>query len=289
MKRLYRRKEDGIASTVGTIFALMIFTALLSIFMTQVVPVQMKGNEAQHDMQVISQFSYIRSMMDLLALTKNTNYTAYIPIKLGAEGITLFVSPTYGQLAVLPTGNESNCLLSIHFPDVAGNEIYANSSGSIQMFIPNRYYIPEIISLENGAVSRYNFQANNTTFVIEPNIKFSLSEGRVIISAVLNVLYGTSLTVSGTETRNLGITYVGSASYVYTPKDSVNITVRSEYTYGNMHLNFTKFWLDYINNTLQSSLGSNVRVEPNGNTTLQIYNVARVNVNFIYYEVEIGA
>ncbi|OYT58589.1 hypothetical protein B6U71_04325 [Euryarchaeota archaeon ex4484_178] len=289
MKRLYRRKEDGIASTVGTIFALMIFTALLSMFMTQVVPVQMKGNEAQHDMQVISQFSYIRSMMDLLALTKNTNYTAYIPIKLGAEGITLFVSPTYGQLAVFPTGNESNFLLSIHFPDVAGNEIYANSSGSIQMFIPNRYYIPEIISLENGAVSRYNFQANNTTFVIEPNIKFSLSEGRVIISAVLNVLYGTSLTVSGTETRNLGITYVGSASYVYTPKDSVNITVRSEYTYGNMHLNFTKFWLDYINNTLQSSLGSNVRVEPNGNTTLQIYNVARVNVNFIYYEVEIGA
>ncbi len=293
MKRVYTRKEDGIASTVGTIFALMIFTALLSMFMMQVVPVQMKGNEAQHDLQVVSQFSYMRSIMDLLSLTKNANYTAYVPIKLGAEGITLFASPTYGQLSVFPSGPNSSFLMSIHFLDDYGNRIYANSSGSIQIFLPNRYYVAEAISYENGAVVRYNLDAKNASFVIEPNIKFqySESEGGIVISAVLNVIYGLPKSVTGIETRSMGITYVGSSHSSYVPKNrnQVNITVRSNYTYGNLMLNFTEAWLSYLYETLNYSLaGTGITPPLIDNSTLVIYNVARVNIEMVYFDVEIG-
>ena len=294
MKKMYSRKEDGIASTVGTIFALMIFTSLLSMFMMQVVPVQMKGNEAQHDLKVVSQFSYMRSMMDLLTLTKNSNYTTYVPIKLGAEGITLFASPTYGQLSVFPATNNSSFQLSLNFIDFYGNKIYANSSGSIQILLPNRYYVAEMISYENGAVIRYNIDAKNASFVMEPNIKFqySESEGGIIISAVLQVIYGLPKSVTGMETRNLGITYVGSSSSSYIPKNQVNITVRSNYTYGHLVLNFTKSWLDYLNRSITAAIlgipDSSVSVSESTAGTLNIKGVVRVNIETVYFEVEIG-
>lgn len=292
MKRMYLRRESGVASTVGAMFALMIFTSLLSMFITQVVPVQMKGNEAQHDLKVISQFSYMRSMMDLLTLTKNSNYTAYVPIKLGAEGITLFASPTYGQLSVFPETTQSNFQLSISFSIDGGDKIYANSSGSIQILLPNKYYVAEVISYENGAIVRYNLDAKNSSFVIEPNIKFQYSEEGIIISAVLQVIYGERKSITGVETRNIGITYVGSSTSSYIPKSQVNITVRSNYTYGHLQLNFTKAWLDYLYNTLADSVsgtGYSLPSKPSeGDVTLSINNVARVDIEMVYFEVEIG-
>ncbi len=295
MKRIYAKKEEGIASTVGTIFALMIFTSLLSMFMMQVVPVQMKGNEAQHDLKVVSQFSYMRSMADLLTLTRNTNYTAYVPIKLGAEGVTLFASPTYGQLSLFPGDVNSSFLLSIHFLDKFGNRIYANSSGSLQIFLPNRYYVAEAISYENGAIIRYNLDANNASFVIEPNIKFQYSDalGGLVISAVLHVIYGLPKSVTGVETRNIGLTYVGSSSATFEPSNDVNITVRSNYSYGNLNLNFTQAWINYLNESVNGAVfgisGSGVSVRAtNNNTTLEISNVVQVNVEIVYFEVEIG-
>lgn len=173
MKRMYDKKEEGIASTVGTIFALMIFMGLLSLFMTQVVPVQMKSNEAEHDLQVLSQLSQMRSIIDMLTLTQDTNYTAYVPIKMGAEGVAIVTSPTYGQLSVYPAQVNSRYILSINFMDTYGNKIYENSSGSLQFICPNRYYVPEIFTYENGAIWRYNFYTNTTVMPVEPNIKFS--------------------------------------------------------------------------------------------------------------------
>lgn len=172
MKKVYE-KEEGIASVVGTIFALMIFTALLGMFMTQVVPVTMKGNEAEHDRQVLSQFANIRSMMDILTLTKDTNYTAYAPIKLGADGVPFFASPTYGQLSLYPaTPPVSKHMLNLKFTDKFGNVIYRNSSGSLQFISPNKYYVPEIFEYANGALFRYNYQSKSGIFAINPNMKF---------------------------------------------------------------------------------------------------------------------
>ncbi len=172
MKKVYE-KEEGIASTVGTIFALMIFTALLGMFMTQVVPVTMKGNEAEHDRQVLSQLSNLRSIMDILTLTKDTNYTAYAPIKLGADGIPFFASPTYGQLSLYPsTPPVSKFMMSFKFTDKFGNVIYRNSSGSLQFISPNKYYAAEVFEYANGGILRYNYQSKTAVYAIYPNIKF---------------------------------------------------------------------------------------------------------------------
>jgi len=173
MKKVYD-KEEGIASVIGTIFALMIFTALLGMFMTQVVPVTMKENEAQHDQQVLSQLSTLRSVVDILTMTKDTNYTAYVPIKLGADGIPFFASPTYGQLGLypsVPNGNTSH-MISLKFTDMYGNVMWKNSSGSLQFISPNKYYDAEIFEYADGGIMRYNYIAKSSVFAINPNINF---------------------------------------------------------------------------------------------------------------------
>ncbi len=284
MKRIYNKKEEGIASTVGTIFALMIFTALLSMFVTQFVPVTMKSNEAQHDLYVLSQFSQLRSTMDILTLTKNTNYTAYVPIKLGADGIPLFASPTYGQLSLYPSQISSNYLMSLKFSDEYGNNITRNASGSIQFISPNKYYIPEIFNYENGAVLRYNYQSKNAIFSIYPNMKISNVSGNLSIAVTLQSIFGNPNSVTGTETRALAISLQGEGDEKYElGGGNLTITINDDYNFGHLDLNFTSYWISYITDVLNST---NANYTVSGDN-INIYHVGDVSLKMVYIEVEI--
>ncbi|AGB03909.1 hypothetical protein AciM339_0005 [Aciduliprofundum sp. MAR08-339] len=298
MRRIYR-KEGGIASTVGTIFALMIFTSLLSMFMVQVVPVQIKESEAEHDMQVLSQFSQLRSMVDLLTLTKNTNYTAYVPIKLGAPGVPVVASPTYGQLSVYPAGLNTTFSMNVSFYDKYSNFIYLKSQGSIQFTAPNRYYVPETFSYENGAILRYNFYAKNAIMPIKPDMKFVNSSRYVNITMTLQSIYGLPVTVTGVETRSLGISLEGINTQTYfLGGKELNITINDTYYYGLMPLNFTKYWINFIMQALNSSgIAENAppsatypyyTYTPGGNT-IHIFHVWNLKVKMVYLQIEVGS
>ncbi len=299
MKKI-RRKEEGIASTVGTIFALMIFTSLLSMFMVQVVPVQIKENEAEHDMQVLSQLSQLRSVVDILTITKNTNYTSYVPIKLGAPGVPVVASPTYGQLSVYPAGLNSTYNMNISFVDNYSNNISLLSQGSIQFTAPNRYYVPETFSYENGAIIRYNFYAKNAIMPIKPNMKFQNVSGHVNVSMTLENIYGPPLTVTGVETRSLGITLQGvyTQTYFLGGNHNVTLTINDTYYYGLMPLNFTEYWIQSISNILNESgviyspsslQNANYPYYTISGNKIHIYNVWNIEVTMVYIEVEVSS
>ncbi len=226
MKKIYNKKEKGIASTVGTIFALMIFTALLGMFMTQVVPVTMKENEAQHDTDVLSQFAQLRSTVDILSLTKNTNYTAYTPIKLGADGIPFFASPTYGELSLYPSQANSNYQMDMQFQDKFGNVIYRNASGSLQFIAPNKYYVPEIFEFANGALMRYNFQTNTSVFPINPNVRFE----QVSLGYAINCTNNRKVTVSNDNSLDVtGPITVEAWVYIHSIKSQSFVSKSGNY------------------------------------------------------------
>ncbi len=289
MKKLYGNCEEGIASTVGTIFALMIFTALLSMFIVQVVPVQIKQNEAEHDMHVLSQFSQMRSMVDMMILTKDTNYTAYVPVKLGANGVAIVSSPTYGQLSFFPTGPNETFRVGVEFTDVYGNHIYQNSSGSLQFIAPNRYYVPEAFSYENGAVMRYNFDSKNALMVVKPNFQFVPTGTGVNVSFTLQKLFGPPVTVAGVETRSVGFSMEGISRMQYNAGGGdVVIRVDSNYSYGNLYINLTQSWISAIQSMLnESGLVEGVDYDVSS-TSVTIHNVYNVDVRMVYLNVEIG-
>jgi len=290
MRRIYRRKEEGIASTVGTIFALMIFTALLSMFMVQVVPVQIKDSEAEHDMHVLSQFSQLRSVVDILTLTKNTNYTTYIPIKLGAAGVPLVASDTYGQLSVYPTGINSTYMMSVSFTDAYNTPISQNATGSLQFIAPNRYYVPEMFAYENGAVVRYNYHSQNAIMPIEPNMKFVLSTTGVNVSLTLQKIYGYPITITGADTRSIGISLEGLETQTYNVGGGdITIKVNDNYTYGSSYINLTKFWIHSLQSMLNSSgLVENIDYTVIGNAII-LHNVYNVEIKMVYLNVIVGS
>src|SRR6266511_1857147 len=104
--RELRSDERGVASTVGTIMALLVFLTFLSLITNQYVPVWMKDSEAGHMGEALGQIGKFKSDIDLQMLaaqTANLVGRHYIPVttfssvKLGVDGVPIFASPTLGE------------------------------------------------------------------------------------------------------------------------------------------------------------------------------------------------
>src|SRR4030067_2868702 len=67
MRRLLPRRhwnDEGVASTVGTIMALLVFLTFLSLITNQYVPVWMKDSEAGHMGEALGQIGEFKSDID---------------------------------------------------------------------------------------------------------------------------------------------------------------------------------------------------------------------------------
>src|SRR6266704_3673091 len=63
-----RGDEKGVASTVGTIMALLVFLTFLSLIVNQYVPVWMKDSEASHMNGALGNFGSLKGAIDLQLL-----------------------------------------------------------------------------------------------------------------------------------------------------------------------------------------------------------------------------
>jgi len=98
-----RSDDEGVASTVGTIMALLVFLTFLSLIVNQYVPVWMKDSEASHMNGVLGQFGGLKGSIDLQILASQAAQFAgahYIPvtaasaITLGVDGVPIFAAAT---------------------------------------------------------------------------------------------------------------------------------------------------------------------------------------------------
>src|SRR5207249_10692039 len=162
--RDFRGDEEGVASTVGTIMALLVFLTFLSLIVNQYVPVWMKDSEACHMNGALGQFGGVKGAIDLQILAAEaarTSGTHYIPVtassavNLGLDGVPIFSAPTIGALQAIPDAGS----FSIQFSYIPNKvvplqvaTVNETSSGAIQLNVCNRYYIQQTIAYENGAV-----------------------------------------------------------------------------------------------------------------------------------------
>ncbi|MDP8011397.1 MAG: hypothetical protein ACP5F1_00630 [Thermoplasmata archaeon] len=224
-------KEKGVASVIGTLFALLLAVTILSAFMTQYVPVYMKTNEAQHDIEVLSDFSQIKTFTDLLVATGEENYSFSVPVTMGANGIPIFAPSTPSMLQISPSPNP---IFSLNISN-NGKNYYQNSSGFFSTTIYNSYYPEEKIIFANGAVIRENVNENSSTVYVGPGFSIkNSSKGYVLNFIIYNVL-GPSNSYSGTDTLNLQISLLGIQKITYTAinKMYANISVNNSYSFAN--------------------------------------------------------
>lgn len=236
-ERRLRRDGRGVASTIGTIMALMVFLSVLAMFTNQWIPVYMTESEAKHVTEILLAMTQFKTNVDFQILAyrvaQMTNYTSYAAptlvnaFKLGASGIPVFAADTMGQLSmrtrgegihVAPFGNAS--------AGTAFKGRYAN--GSVDMYMPNRYYIEERIIYENGAIL---VEQPDGVFVRDgPQFDVRKSGGRLNLTVTLVHVFGKDRAVSGVGPASVNSRLLWVESDVYrNMDDAVLFTLSTEY------------------------------------------------------------
>ena len=199
MKPLRRIREDesGVASTVGTIMALLVFLTFISLIVNQYVPVWMKDSEASHMGNAFAQFGSFKGSVDLqilaaeMAASAGVDYipiSSFTPVTLGVDGVPIFTASTLGILNAVPADAPftTQFIYRIRGVDTAVRE---SSSGRIALDVFNRYYMEGSLSYENGAVIRA--QSDGQVVRADPTFDITLVNNTIRMSMTHISLYGT--------------------------------------------------------------------------------------------------
>jgi hypothetical protein len=279
--------DKGVASTVGTIMALLVFLTFMSLIVDQYVPVWMKDAESAHMNEAFGQFGNFKNNVETQVLAcsvaKEAGHrcmraTTFTPITLGVDGVPLFSSPTAGELQMNPW--EGNVTIDFYY--YAGNytEPYnITTSGNIDLQVFNRYYVQQRVIYENGAVLVY--QVDGQLVGIAPDFTIENRTTHMDISLSRTTLFGTGGS-SGVSTEGIHSRLVDAetVNYVNLSTD-FNITVNTDYETA---------WYHYYNDTLFEAFGDPKILEMSGSPTDYIrtqYFELSYNLNAGYARVRI--
>lgn len=226
--------NEGVASTVGTIMALMVFLAFLSMFTSQYVPVWMEENEASHMNVVYSQFANLKQSVDIQIqaglIIGSSQVQIFSPVKLGADGIPMFAAPTPGYLSIHRSSSYDNVSFSFGPSASAVNfnsttDYKSHTGGSISMYAPNRYYVEQELIYENDAIILRQpdgqYMKANPQFMVNPSgTSFQISYAQLDIRGDDNsyVGYGTrgiQTTLKAASTTTFTNLTNGTHPYLY--------------------------------------------------------------------------
>lgn len=260
IKRRLCWEQGGVASTVGTIMALMIFLTFLSLFTNQYVPIWMEDNEASHMHSVEAQFGELKQSIDIQimgAMLDDYELSLYTPVTLGAQGVPMFAAPTLGVLSVNPDPAQSSTSVEFYY-NASGqglNLIEEQSSGSIKLEAANRYYVPQSIVYENDGLILA--QSDGQLFKAPPQFNLRKEGARYHMSYTQVTIMGDNQSYAGSDTRGVQTRARFAQSFTYedVQTNSTGALVDGIPNNGWIYFNQTTYygnaWVSYFNSTLQ--------------------------------------
>ncbi len=290
LTRNLRKDDEGVASTVGTLMALLVFLTFLSLIVNQYVPVWMKDSESAHMNNALGQFGGLKGAIDLqvlaaqIAQAAGTHFipvTSSSPVTLGLDGVPIFAAPTVGEIAVNPDASPWTVAFYYNIRGVP-TKSQDTASGSIELNVGNRYYVPQKIGYENGAVARYQIdgQVIRAQPVFEPqNVNNSLE-----LSFQLLSLYGRG-SIAGTTTEIVNAKLFGLDRQEYTGITSMTFQGKDVALFINHTSTYGLAWYSFLNNTLAQNLGvttGSYTFAAPGGTILLVRFTGRINNTDIY-------
>jgi hypothetical protein len=264
IRRSVKWDDEGVASTVGTIMALLVFLTFMSLIVDQYVPVWMKDAESAHTNEAFGQFGTMKNSIDNQVLSCQVarfagetcmRVTTFSPIRLGLDGVPLFSSPTAGELQMKPW--EGN--VTVAFSYQAGNfSIVVNetSSGLIDLHMYNRYFVQQRIIYENGAVLVY--QLDGQFVGVSPHFIIDNRSEYIEISLSQITLFGSGSS-SGVSTEGAQTRLINTESERYTNLSTdFNITLNTNYEVA---------WYNFYNDTLFEAFSNPKILDMSGSPT----------------------
>jgi len=255
--------EDGVAATVGTIMALLVFLAFMGIFTNQFVPVWMSDNESAHMSTAIEQFINLKSSVDVSVSNYPNSLVApspiYVPITLSSAGIPIFAGPTAGILTLSPNMVSSKTNFNLSYvwttdgvrPYSIDPRYDGHVGGYLELYSPNRYFVEQKIIYEAGAVilnqsdgefilAGPQFSVKNVGLISSPNFVIKMTQVSV---------EGTNKTIGGTGSKGVTaeLQFANTVSYQNNftdDSDDLSITITSKHGLA---------WKNYFSRILETS------------------------------------
>ncbi|MGM0404959.1 MAG: DUF7289 family protein [Thermoplasmatota archaeon] len=224
-KRCRRRNlsesDEGVATTVGTIMALLVFLSLLSLITQQYIPIWMEDKEAYHVDDVMGQLTQIKGTVDTLVMNQYEYYSMYNTVTLGSEGVPMFASRSMGVIRLLP--DESG--MSINFNESDGTNRNFEGTGSLSLEARNRYFEQQTIVFENGAIL---LQQEEDSIIRAPPQLTIEEDGSYSINIHVIDIQGEETRLGGS--RNIGVVTElwGTSRTSYSNTEDVKIELDTE-------------------------------------------------------------
>ena len=215
------------ASTIGTIMALLVFLSLMALITNSYVPAWMMDNEREHMNQVIDQFGGLKGKVDGMVvqwtIRGSPSGPMYAPISLGSSGVPLFASPTIGILRTVP-GSSSTSSVTMTFNSGGTQTI---GGGKAELYCPNRYYVQQWLAYENGAIIMK--QEDGQTLLAYPGLSFTKSGDNVNVQFTQIDLVGQGMTISGSHSIGLNVEMYYAGTQTYNINGNWVLTLTTEY------------------------------------------------------------
>ncbi|MDD1770340.1 MAG: hypothetical protein LUO79_04560 [Methanomassiliicoccales archaeon] len=252
------RDERGVASTVGTIMALLVFLTFLALFTNSYVPVWMLDNERTHMNEVFDQFGDLKGKADnmvvMASTTGSTSLNMYAPITLGANGIPIFAAATAGQLTYVPFSQQNASLevkFSYYLDSLHPNQrIDYIGGGMVQLYCSNRYYVEQWVCYENGAILVKQRDGQLVSAI--PSLSATKSGAYTNVSFTQFDYIGKNATVSGTGVTGLNLDLIYLDQQTYTNHTSAGARNALHFSI-TLHTQYGHAWYTYLNQTFHDN------------------------------------
>ncbi len=194
-KVAWRRADDGVAASIGTMLAILVMLALITMFTTAWAPEWTKSKESEHMRQVESQMSNLKALIDQLSLSGNTDAVVSSPITLGSSGVPLFSADATGTITLLSSHSDTYNTFKVSNSTGRYERV---AYGSIVYSSLNTEYLDQEFYYESGAI--IISQDEGYVVSIGPGLIIQNISGTIQISVTIYSIYsdGTSYTGEGT-------------------------------------------------------------------------------------------
>lgn len=265
------KKEHAVAGVIEALLLVALVSIIISTIQLVYIPEIMEEREAEHMDQVSNQFSSLKSMIDLQAIT-NSSAPISTMITLGSKELPYFITArSYGEVSTVDEGEYKIKILpaSTKFPPP--KEIPLTS---IKFEAYNSYFVDQIYALEGGGI-----------IVKQPNGESVMRvDPSIYVKNDLDVQFDLPIII-GIHGKNL--TYGHGKCFVRTNWSQGGTDSLPHTTLINISTQYPNAW----NESLYSILGDKVNYEK-GTSYVQITtrNDDEINlkVKYYYIYVQIG-
>jgi hypothetical protein len=215
---------------------------------------------------VLGQFGGVKGSIDLQMLAAQASLSAgtfQIPVTtstavvLGVDGVPIFSTATQGSLTMTPDTGPFTVVFDYAFQRnnvTVRKQVSEQSSGSIDLNVGNRYFVPQRVAYENGAVIR--FQSDGQFIRVRPTFSVLNANNALNISFAIQSLYGKGV-ITGTTTEMVSTQLFAFDRQDYqTGKSDMFFPSNSAPMFWINHTlsRFGLAWYRFFNQTLSDSL-----------------------------------